>query len=54
MEKWRLYLILAGIVMVAYNLDMMFIQGIGVNNTNTIGVIASVVFIFALFFTRKK
>ena len=54
MEKWRIYLILAGIVMVAYNIDIMFFQEIGINTTSVIGVVASVIFIIALFVTRKK
>ena len=54
MEKWRIYLILAGIVMITYNVDIMFFQEIGVNTTSIIGVIASVIFIGALFYTRKK
>ena len=54
MEKWRVYLILAGIVMIAYNVDIMFFQEIGINTTSIIGVVASVIFIIALFVTRKK
>ena len=54
MEKWRIYLILAGIVMIAYNIDIMFFQEIGVNTTSIIGVVASVVFIAALIVTKKK
>jgi len=54
MEKWRIYLILAGVVMIAYNVDIMFFQGIGINTTNIIGVIASLIFIIALFVSRRK
>ena len=54
MEKWRIYLILAGIVMIAYNVDIMFFQEIGINTTSIIGVVASVVFIAALIVTKKK
>ncbi len=54
MEKWRIYLILAGIVMIAYNIDIMFFREIGVNTTSIIGIVASTVFILALIFSRKK
>lgn len=54
MEKWRIYLILAGIVMITYNLDIMFFQETGINTTSVIGVIASVIFIIALYLSRNK
>jgi len=54
MEKWRIYLILAGIVMITYNIDIIFFQEIGINTTSVIGVVASVIFIIALFVTRRK
>lgn len=54
MEKWRVYLILAGIVMITYNIDIMFFQNVGINTVNVIGVVSSVIFIIALIVTRKK
>jgi len=54
MEKWRIYLILAGIVMISYNVDIMLSQETGINITSIIGIVASIIFIIALFLTRKK
>ena len=54
MEKWRIYLILAGIVMIAYNVDIMFFQETGIKTTSVIGVVASIIFIVALYLSRKK
>lgn len=54
MEKWRIYLILAGIVMIAYNVDVMFYREVGVNTISVVGIVSSLVFVIALIFTRKK
>jgi hypothetical protein len=54
MEKWRIYLILSGIVMMVYNIDLMYFKGLGINTANTIGVVASLIFVISLIATRKK
>jgi len=47
-------MILAGVVMVAYNIDVMFFRNIGINTTNVTGVVASIIFIIALIVTKKN
>ena len=54
MEKWRVYLILAGVVMIVYNVDIMYFKGVGLNYASVIGLISSLIFIIALVVTRKK
>jgi|LGVF01.1.fsa_nt_gb hypothetical protein len=54
MEKWRIYLILAGIVMIAYNIGNINFSDLGLSYTAIVGVVASIVFIISLIVYRKK
>ncbi|MCK5782596.1 MAG: hypothetical protein KAH10_08390 [Flavobacteriales bacterium] len=54
MEKWRIYLILAGIVLVAYNVENIDFSDIAANPTTIIALLASIAFIVMLIVFRKK
>lgn len=54
MEKWRLYLILAGILLVAFNVDNIDFDNISASTMSVVGVVSSVVLIILLIVTRKK
>ncbi|MEN8138830.1 MAG: hypothetical protein ABFR62_10405 [Bacteroidota bacterium] len=54
MEKWRLYLILAGIVLVVYNIGNIDFGDLSSSSLAVTGVIASIAFVVMLIAFRKK
>ena len=54
MEKWRIYLILAGIILVAYNVENIEFADMSNCISAIIGVIASLLFVIMPILYRKK
>ncbi|MCK5825366.1 MAG: hypothetical protein KAG96_08175 [Ichthyobacteriaceae bacterium] len=54
MEKWRIYMIMAGIIMVVFNVQNIDFSNITLYLNSAIGAFFSLVFVVLLIVMRKK
>lgn len=54
MEKWRIYLILAGIILVMFNFNNIDFENLKSSSISIVGIVSSVAFVIMLIVFRKK
>ena len=54
MEKWRIYLIIAGVLMTAYNTENINFDDLPSSIFSIVGVLASLIFVVMLIVFRKN